>query len=203
MGFLIFILILFGIPALEIYVMIEVGTEIGALQTVGLILLTAALGGLLFRIQGLSALRRVQTHLEAKEMPVGDLLSGIGILLAALLLFIPGFVTDALGFLLFIPPLRTVLMVGLLAQLIKNGSRINVGGLGSGRMGGGMGGRAGAAGMRRGPDGSPVIDGDFEDLTDGPTPHDPANDTAKDPAKDRAGGQNSTLPPSETDHRKP
>ena len=87
MGFLIFILILFGIPALEIYVMIEVGSEIGALQTVGLILLTAAMGGVLFRVQGLSTLRRVQAHLDAKEMPVGDLLSGVGILLAALLLY--------------------------------------------------------------------------------------------------------------------
>ena len=163
MGFLIFILILFGIPALEIYVMIEVGSEIGALQTVGLILLTAAMGGVLFRVQGLSTLRRVQAHLDAKEMPVGDLLSGVGILLAALLLFIPGFVTDALGFLLFIPPLRKILMIGLLAQAMKGGTRFSVGGFG--RRGGPQ-----TDGMRRGPDGKPIIDGDFEDLTDGPNP---------------------------------
>lgn len=184
MGFLIFILILFGIPALEIYVMIEVGSEIGALQTVGLILLTAAMGGVLFRVQGLSTLRRVQAHLDAKEMPVGDLLSGVGILLAALLLFIPGFVTDTLGFLLFIPPLRKVLMISLLAQAMKGGTRFNVRGFG---------GRGGPqpGGMRRGPDGKPVIDGDFEDLTDEPNPRHPD------------GSAEPSLPPSDTDIRKP
>ena len=142
------------------------------------------MGGVLFRVQGLSTLRRVQAHLDAKEMPVGDLLSGVGILLAALLLFIPGFVTDALGFLLFIPPLRKILMIGLLAQAMKGGTRINVGGFG----------RRGApppGGMRRGPDGKPVIDGDFEDLTDGPKPQ-PAD-----------GSTGQSLPSSDTDIRKP
>lgn len=193
MGFLIFILILFGIPALEIYVMIEVGTEIGALSTVGLILLTAAMGGVLFRVQGLSTLRRVQAHLDAKEMPVGDLLSGVGILLAALLLFIPGFVTDTLGFLLFIPPLRKILMISLLAQAMRGGTRINVGGFG--RRGGPR-----TDGMRRGPDGSPIIDGDFEDLTDGPNPPKAGPSGPGDSPGDSPAG---CLPPSDSARKTP
>lgn len=158
MGFLVFLLIVFGIPTLEIYVMIEIGSEIGALATVGLILLTAVIGGLLFRVQGIGTLRRVQAHLERDEMPVGELLSGVGILLAALLLFIPGFVTDALGFLLFIPPLRFLVMATLLGRVIRSdGVRSRMAGFRGGPNSAGPSG----PGSRRGP----IIDGDFEDLT--------------------------------------
>jgi len=183
---LIVLLILFGTPIVEIYVMIEIGDEIGALNTVALILLTAGLGGLLFRVQGLSTLRRVQEHLDQGEMPVGDLLSGLGILLAALLLFIPGFVTDAIGFLLFIPPLRRALMALLVARAMARGVVFTS----MRRPGGGPGGDMGPGGPRprTGP-GGPVIDGDYEDRTesDGERLSDPDRGPDRDPDQ-RPGG---------------
>lgn len=188
MGFLVFLLIVFGIPTLEIYVMIEIGSEIGALATVGLILLTAAIGGLLFRVQGIGTLRRVQAHLERDEMPVGELLSGVGILLAALLLFIPGFVTDALGFLLFIPPLRFLVMATLLGRLIRSdGIRSRMAGFSGGPHSTGPG--AGRGPSKRGP----IIDGDYEDLT-------PEERAASQP---NGTSEPEILPPDDTDRRPP
>jgi UPF0716 protein FxsA len=190
MGFLVFLLIVFGIPSLEIYVMIEIGSEIGALATVGLILLTAAIGGLLFRVQGIGTLRRVQAHLERDEMPVGELLSGVGILLAALLLFIPGFVTDALGFLLFIPPLRFLVMAMLLGRVIRSdGMRSRMAG-----FSGGPHASHGASASRGGPSGrGPVIDGDFEDLT----PEERAN-SQSDASRPEGRSDPEILPPNDT-----
>ena len=95
MGFLV-LLILVGLPVAEIWLMIEIGQDIGALPTVALILATAGFGVLLFRVQGMATLVRVQEHLDLGETPVGELLSGLGLLIAGLLLLIPGFITDAL-----------------------------------------------------------------------------------------------------------
>ena len=167
MGWII-LLILFGTPILEIYVMIEIGDQIGALNTIALILLTAGLGGLLFRFQGLSTLRRVREQVDRNEMPVADMLSGVGILLAALLLFIPGFVTDALGFLLFVPLIRKLLMAAMVARLVaRGGFHFSSSGTGGGYAG------------RRGD----IIDGDFEDVSD------PADD------RERTRDQQDVLPP--------
>ena len=107
---LLVLFILIGIPVIEIYVFAEVGGIIGGWATVGLTLLTAALGALLFRSQGTAVLKRAQEQLRREETPLAEIIDGIGLLLAALFLFLPGFVTDAAGFLLFIPPLRVVLI---------------------------------------------------------------------------------------------
>ena len=103
---LILFLVLIGIPVVELYVLISVGGEIGAPATVALVLFTAALGIWLVRRQGLSVLARVRASVERDEPPALELAEGALILLAGLALLIPGFVTDALGFLLLVPPLR-------------------------------------------------------------------------------------------------
>lgn len=154
MGFLV-LLFLIGLPLAEIWVMIEVGQEIGAFPTVAAIVGTAALGMLLFRIQGMATLARAQEHIARGEAPVGVLLSGLGLLVAGLLLLIPGFLTDAIGLLLFIPPVRRLVVGAVLAWVLTRGS-----------------GRIWTAGPRTGPGpgagqkaGGPVIEGDFADVT--------------------------------------
>lgn len=109
MGFLVLLVVL-GLPIVEIWLMIEIGQDIGALPTVALILATAAFGMLLFRVQGMATLARAQDHLDRGETPVGELLSGLGLLVAGLMLLIPGFLTDAIGLVLFLPPVRRLLI---------------------------------------------------------------------------------------------
>jgi len=156
MGFLV-LLILLGLPIAEIWVMIEVGQEIGALSTVALIIGTAVLGVLMFRIQGLATLARVQDHLDRGEAPVGELLSGLGLLVAGMLLVIPGFLTDVLGLILFIPPVRRFLVGAMLAWAMARGTTR----IWTVRPGTGPGGPP-----PRQPGGpGPVIEGDYQDVT--------------------------------------
>lgn len=108
---LLVLLIIIGIPVLELYVLIEVGSEIGAFATVYLVIFTAALGIWLVRRQGLSVLARVRATAERDEPPALELAEGALLLLAGLTLLIPGFVTDAVGFLLLIPPLRQYIVL--------------------------------------------------------------------------------------------
>ena len=104
-----FFLLFIGIPALEIFLMIKIGGEIGALNTVALIFLTAIIGVYYARIQGLQTLRSGITNLYQNKVPVYELISGASIAIAALLLIIPGFFTDALGFILLFPFTRSML----------------------------------------------------------------------------------------------
>lgn len=108
---LIFLLIFVGAPLLELYLLIEVGSVIGALPTIILSIFTAVLGGLLVRMQGFSVLFRVQAALDKREVPALELLEGALLLVVGLALLLPGFITDAVGFLLLIPPLRRWLIV--------------------------------------------------------------------------------------------
>ena len=101
--------LLLFIPILEIAVFILVGGEIGVVATLGLILLTAIIGSILLRVQGFSALNRIQLKMQAEEMPGEEMVNGVMILVAGVLLLTPGFVTDAVGFLLFFPPFRRYL----------------------------------------------------------------------------------------------
>lgn len=115
-GVLIFLLVFVGAPLVELYVLIEVGSDIGALPTILLSIFTAALGGWLVRHQGLSVLFRVQRMLDAGEMPAVELIEGALLLVTGLLLLLPGFITDGLGFLVLIPPVRRLLIVGFLRR---------------------------------------------------------------------------------------
>ncbi len=87
------------------------GSEIGALPTIALSVFTAILGGALVRMQGFAVLFRAQTQMANKELPAIELLEGVLLLLVGLALLLPGFITDAIGFLLLVPPLRRWLVV--------------------------------------------------------------------------------------------
>lgn len=100
------ILLFVGLPLIELYVLIQVGSEIGALPTILLSILTAVVGVWIVRYQGFGVLMRVRDLLDRGEVPAIELLDGALILVAGLCLILPGFLTDSLGFLLLIPPLR-------------------------------------------------------------------------------------------------
>ena len=101
-----FFLIFVGLPAIEIFLMIKIGGKIGALNTIALIFLTAVIGLYYARVQGLQTLRSGIINLYQNKAPIYELLSGASIAFAALLLIIPGFFTDLIGFFLLIPFLR-------------------------------------------------------------------------------------------------
>ena len=104
-----FFLILIGLPALEIFIMIKIGGQIGALNTISLIFLTAIIGIYYARIQGIQTLRSGITNIYQNRAPIYELMSGASIACAALMLIIPGFLTDGIGFLLLFPFSRKIL----------------------------------------------------------------------------------------------
>ena len=104
-----FFLLFICLPALEIYLMIKVGAQVGALNTVALIFLTAIIGLYFAKHQGLQTLKSGMINLYQNKMPVYEMMSGASIALAALLLIVPGFFTDFLGFLLLVPFTRKIL----------------------------------------------------------------------------------------------
>lgn len=108
---LVFLVVFVGAPLIELYLLIEVGSEIGAVPTIALSLFTAALGGILVRMQGFAVLFRAQSQLAAREVPALELLEGALLLLVGVALLLPGFITDAVGFLLLVPPLRRWLLL--------------------------------------------------------------------------------------------
>ena len=97
------LLLIIAIPAVEIFLMIKIGQNIGALSTIGLIFLTAVIGVYFAKLEGLNALRSGINNLYKNKIPIYEMISGASIAFAALLLIIPGFITDFLGFLLLIP----------------------------------------------------------------------------------------------------
>lgn len=113
---LIFLVIFVFIPLTELYVIIEVGDRIGAFTTIWLVVLTAVIGGWLVRKQGMGILFRIRQQMEQGEAPAIEMLEGALLALMGLLLLLPGFITDALGFLLLIPPLRRFLVLEFLKR---------------------------------------------------------------------------------------
>ena len=105
-----FFLIFVGLPAFEIFLMIKVGGVIGALNTLGLIFLTAIIGIYYARFQGIQTLRSGLINLYQNKVPIYELISGASIAFAALLLIVPGFFTDLIGFFLLIPISRNALL---------------------------------------------------------------------------------------------
>jgi len=100
------VLFIIGIPVIEIYLLIKVGGIIGALNTILLIFFTAITGVYFAKIEGLSTLKSGFSQLVRNEIPVYEIISGAALAFAALLLIIPGFLTDIVGFLLIIPITR-------------------------------------------------------------------------------------------------
>ena len=105
-----FFLIFIGLPALEIFLMIKIGGEIGALNTLILVFLTAVVGIYYARIQSFQTLRSGITNIYQNKTPIYEIISGASIALAALLLIIPGFFTDTIGFFLLFPITRNIIL---------------------------------------------------------------------------------------------
>ncbi len=97
------------IPIVEIYLFIEIGGKIGAFNTISLIFITAFVGVLYARYEGFNTLRAAMSQMVKNEIPVYEIISGAALAFAALLLIIPGFATDLIGFLIIFPPTRYLL----------------------------------------------------------------------------------------------
>ncbi|MFQ5470347.1 MAG: FxsA family protein [Gammaproteobacteria bacterium] len=118
------LLILFlAVPILEIYLLIEVGSVIGAMPTVFLVVFTAVLGAYLLRYQGFATMQRVRTTLAQGEIPAIEMLEGVVLLIGGALLLTPGFFTDAIGFMCLVPALRRFVILWLIEhKLIMSAS---------------------------------------------------------------------------------
>ena len=125
------------VPIIEIYLFIKVGNQIGAFNTISLIFITAIIGIVYARYEGLNTLKSGFSQLIKNELPAYEIISGAAIAFAALLLIVPGFATDLLGFLIIFPLTRR-LFFGKFLKNYKNTKTFN----------------------------KPYIDGEFEDLKD-------------------------------------
>tara|TARA_B100001029_G_C14635068_1_gene221272 strand:+ start:19 stop:438 length:420 start_codon:yes stop_codon:yes gene_type:complete len=105
-----FFLLFIGIPALEVFFMIKIGGKIGALNTIFLIFFTAIIGLYFAKLEGIKTMKSGVMNLYQNKMPVYEMISGASIALGALLLIIPGFFTDTLGFLFLIPFTRRMII---------------------------------------------------------------------------------------------
>lgn len=110
-------LILLIVPLIEIGLFITIGQRIGVWPTLGLVLVTAVAGSILLRQQGLGVLRQLQSDVASRRIPAGPLAHGAVIVVAGLLLLTPGFLTDTIGLLLFVPAVRTWLWRILAARI--------------------------------------------------------------------------------------
>ena len=104
------IILILGIPLIEIYLFIKVGSEIGALNTILLILTSAVVGIWYARYEGFNTLRSGMSQLVKNELPLYEIVSGAAIAFAALLLILPGFATDIIGILLVFPVTRKIIL---------------------------------------------------------------------------------------------
>lgn len=150
---LFFAILLLGYPLLEIAVFVMVGSEIGVLPTIGLIILSGVVGAVLMRLQGFGVMQRIRREVERGNAPGRELAHGAMIMLAGILLLIPGFISDAVGLLLFIPAVREFAW-RFLSQ------RVTV----MARFGGSMGGFRTQGGKDRGP----TIDLDQDEYSQSP-----------------------------------
>lgn len=159
---LVILLLLIGVPIAEIAVFIQVGGWIGLWPTIALVVLTAMIGTALLRQQGFATLMKVRESLAAGRLPLAEVFDGVCLLAAGALLLTPGFVTDAVGFLLLVPPVRVAVRRWLAAYLMS-----------SGRVQGGT--DEGPAPRRDGrrPTGGPtVIEGEYEEIDSSRPPPD-------------------------------
>ena len=120
----IFLTIIF-VPVIEIYLLIKIGSQIGAITTILLIFITAIVGIYYAKYEGLNTLRSGFNQLKRNETPTYEMLSGAAIAFAAVLLIIPGFATDLLGFLLIFPLTRKFIFNGLFKKFNTVNTRKN------------------------------------------------------------------------------
>lgn len=145
-----------AIPLIELYLIIKVGGIIGAFWTVALVVLTAVIGVNLLRIQGFSTLQRAQRNMAQGQLPAMEMLEGVFLAIAGVLLLTPGFLTDTIGFLCLIPATRRAMIRWLLSS-----PNIHIGGFGPGGFDSGGPGAGGSPFTRPGytPPGDRAVDG--------------------------------------------
>ena len=162
---LLLLAIFIAVPLVEIAIFIQVGDAIGLWPTLALVIGTAIVGSWQLRVQGFAALSRARRQMDQGQLPTKELFDGFCLLLAGLLLLTPGLLTDSLGALLFLSPVRAFLR-HYLSQRMAGHVDLRGGGFagrGARPPGPGRGGRpSGAAG--------PTIDGDFQEIDDDPAP---------------------------------
>lgn len=151
------LLAMLAVPLIEIALFIQVGGRIGLLATIGIVIATALLGSALLRHQGLGTLNAARAAMAENKLPLTQVFDGFCLLIAGAFLLTPGFLTDAIGFLLFLPPVRVVLGRWVWNQLSKRGD-IHVSGFNMGGSGGGPQGPSGRGGS------GDVVDGEFREV---------------------------------------
>ena len=114
------LLFLVAVPAIEIFIMIKIGQNIGALATISLIFITAFIGIYFAKIEGINTLRSGAYNLYRNKIPIYEILSGASIAIAAMLLIVPGFITDFIGFLLLLKPTRKIIINNFLSKKNNN-----------------------------------------------------------------------------------
>ncbi len=160
-------LLLVAVPIVEIALFIQVGGWLGLWPTIGIVILTAAIGTMLLRAQGLAALGELQRRLAAGEDPSATLAHGAMILVAGVLLLTPGFFTDGVGFALLTPPVRAAAIRLAIRFARSRMTQVH------------MGIHTGAAG-RRGPVAPGTVDGEYQVVDpgdDGPEDGAPPGDS--------------------------
>lgn len=188
---LILLAVFIGLPLLEIVVFIEVGGALGVWPTIAATVATALAGSLLLRTQGLATLMRARTQMDQGQLPAREMFEGICLVFAGALLLVPGFVTDVLGLLLFIPPFRELLrrFIGhRLAQRSGQGrTRVFVDGEEVNPNTWGRGPGARSPGGRNPGNRGGTIEGEFEEVTDPDRdePQKPGGNPAQNPGGQR------------------
>ena len=115
-----FFLIFVGLPALEIFLLIKIGGKIGAFNTVSLIFITAIIGVYFAKLEGIKTMKSGVKNIYENKVPVYEIISGASIAIAAILLIIPGFFSDTIGFLLLIPFTRKILINFFMSRNLKS-----------------------------------------------------------------------------------
>ena len=151
------LLIVFAVVVVaEIWLFVKVGEVISAWQTVGLVIAMAFAGAIMVRVQGFTALNRARAKLDAGEFPTTALFDGLFVVIAGCLLIMPGFLTDILGGLLFIPPLRRLAGMAIWGWLSRRSTVVM--------------GRSGPIGSPAGP----IVEGSFHEIRPDQSPTGPA-----------------------------
>ena len=114
------LLIIIGLPILEIAVMIKIGQQIGAFNTILIIFFTAIVGIYYAQIEGLNTIKAGMINLYKNKIPFYEILSGASIAIAAILLILPGFITDAIGLLILVPFTRKIIISSWISNKYKN-----------------------------------------------------------------------------------
>ncbi|MDA0376997.1 MAG: FxsA family protein [Proteobacteria bacterium] len=104
------------LPLVEIYLMIKIGSVIGAFNTISITILTAIVGVYFAKLQGLSTLRSLAKNIRINKSSIGEIINGFCLVVAAILLILPGFLTDFLGFLLLVPFSRNIILENFFTQ---------------------------------------------------------------------------------------